>query len=279
MSLVESLSRKTKPAYARHMRRNGVVVVIVLVIASSLWAASASASKYRNSKRPASAQSHTSAATISVLPVISCPTTYGAGSGSDPFVPHQLPTDAPVHDLNFYSNGVITVLGPAGWACTALVAADGGQKLDVYPPGKPDYSVNIVPKGAAVVEVDADYTGHLPGAEEVCALFPHSAAASEVAQDDMACPAPTGETTSALTEDVVKFTDQPGITGTGAGSGGSLKSAGAAVYPQIPFASDASVDISFLSCTLPSKTAHLCSAILGDFLVRNPPYYSGQTSG
>jgi hypothetical protein len=261
------------------MGRNRVVVVIALVIGLSLSAASASASTYRNAKKPVSAQSDPPAPTVSVLPVISCPTTYGAGNGSGPFVPHQLPTTAPVHDLSFYSNGMITVLGPAGWACSALVAADGGQKLDVYPPGKPDYSVNIVPKGAAVVEVDTDYTGHLPGAEEVCALFPHSAAATEVAQDDMACPAPTGEKTSALTDDVVKFTDQPGITGTGAGSGGSLKSAGAAVYPQIPFASDASVDISFLSCTLPSKMASLCSAILGDFLVRNPPSYTGQTSG
>jgi len=266
-------------AYARPMRRNRVVAVVALMIASGLWAAGASASTPRSAKKPASTHPRTSAPAVSVLPVISCPTTYGAGSGSGPFVPHQLPTTASVHDLSFYSNGMITVLGPAGWACGALVAADGGQKLDVYRPGKPDYSLNIVPRGTAVIEVDADYTGHLPGAEQVCALFPHSAAASEVEQDGMSCPAAPGEKRSALTDDVVKFTDQPGISGTGAGSGGSLTSVGVAVYPQIPLASDASVDISLLSCTLPPKMAALCSAILGDFLVRNPPFYAGQTSG
>jgi hypothetical protein len=185
---------------------------------------------------------------------------------------------ASVHHLTFYSNGLITVLGLAGWSCSALVAADGGQKLDVYPPGKPDYGVHIVPKGAAVIEVDADYTGHLPGAEDVCALYPQSAAAAEVEKDGMSCPAPPGEMTSALTDDVVTFTDEPGIRGTGAGSGGSLKSAGAAVYPQLPSASGASVNVSLVSCTLPSKMASVCSAILCDFLVRNPPSYTGQTS-
>ena len=267
------------PAYAREVKRNQVVAVIALVVISSLCAAEASASTHRSAKKAASTQPHVSAPTVSVLPVISCPTTYGAGSGSGPFVPHQLPTTSSVKGLSFYSNGMITVLGPAGWACSALVAADGGQKLDVYPPGKPDYSVEIAPKGAAVIEVDVDYTGHLPGAEEVCVLFPHSAAASEVQQDDMSCSAPSGEKTSSLTDDVVRFTDQAGISGTGAASGGSLMSTGAAVYPQLPFASAARVDISLLSCTLPSKMAPLCSAVLGDFLVRNPPSYAGQTSG
>jgi hypothetical protein len=249
------------------------------MVASAVWAAGASASAHRSVKKADSTQSHVSAPTVSVLPVISCPTTYGAGHGSGPFVPHQLPSTASAHGLSFYSNGLITVLGPAGWACSALVAADGGQKLDVYPPGKPDYSVSQVPKGAAVIEVDADYTGHLPGAEEACALFPHSAAASELEQDDMSCPAPPGEKTSALTDDVVRFTDPPGISGTGAASGGSLTSTGAEVYPQLPSASDVSVDISLLSCTLPVKMASVCSAILGDFLVRNPPSYAGRTSG
>ena len=76
---------------------------------------------------------------ITVLPVISCPTSYGVQPPPSPFVPHELPTTSVVRGLSYYSNGRITVLGPAGWACGALVAADGGQKLDVYPPGKPDY--------------------------------------------------------------------------------------------------------------------------------------------
>ena len=255
------------------------MAVLALMVASSLWAGVASASAYRTAKKPPTIRSQISAPAITVLPVISCTTSYGAGGGSGPFVPHQLPTTSGVHGLSFYSNGLITVIGPAGWACGALVAADGGQRLDVYPPGKPDYSVTIAPKGAALIEVDADYTGHLPGAGEVCALFPHSAAAAAVRQGDLPCPTSAGETTSSLTDDVVKFTDRPGVVGTGAASGGSLASTGAAVYPQLPFDSNASVDISLLSCTLPSKMASLCSAIQGDFLVRNPPTYAGEQSG
>lgn len=247
------------------------MAVLALMVGFSLWAAGASASTHRTAKKTATTRSKVSAPAVSVLPVISCPTSYGAGSGSSPFVPHQLPTTSGVRGLSFYSNGLITVLGPAGWACGALVAADGGQRLDVYPPGKPDYSVTIAPKGAALIDVDADYTGHLPGAGEVSALFPHSAAAAAVRQGGLQCPISAGERTSAWTDDIVKFTDPSGVVGTGAGSGGSLASTGVAVYPQLPFASNASVNISLLSCTLPSKMASLCSAILGDFLVRNPP--------
>ncbi len=177
-------------------------------------------------------------------------------------VARQLPADTSARGLNFYSNGLVTVLGPAGWACGALVAGDGGQKLDVYPPGQPDDSTTIAPKGAAVVEVDADYAGHLPGAEEVCAQFPHSEAASEVRSAGSPCPAHAGRRTSTLTDDVVTFTDPPRITGTAAGSGGALISAGAVVYPQLPFASNDSVDVSLLSCTLPKNSASLCCAIL-----------------
>lgn len=215
---------------------------------------------------------------IAELPVISCPTTYGVQPPPSPFVPHQLPTTSVVHGLSYYSNGRITVLGPAGWACGALVAADGGQDLDVYPPGKPDYATSLAPKGARLVEVEVDYTGHLPGAELVCALFPNSAAAAEVKSVPLPCPTPTGEKTTALTPDVVTFIDPPGTSGSGAGSGGSLTSMGAAVYPQLSSASASadSVTVARLSCTLPKKRAALCAAIEGDFVVRNPPAYVPQ---
>jgi hypothetical protein len=74
--------------------------------------------------------------------------------------------------VSFYSNGRLTVLAPSGWACTALVAGDGGQKLDVYPPGKPDYASELAPKGAELVEIQGEYTGHIPGAQLVCRYPP-----------------------------------------------------------------------------------------------------------
>ena len=94
----------------------------------------------------------------------------------------------------------------------------------------------------------------------------------------MPCPTPTGEQTTELTPDVVAFIDPPGTSGSGAGSGGSLTSMGAAVYPQLSSASAStdSVTVARLSCTLPKKRAIACAAIEGDFVVRNPPAYVPQ---
>lgn len=208
-----------------------------------------------------------------VLPVVACPTTYGVSTGAHPFVAHQLPDDGVPEGVSFYSNGLLTVLAPTGWACSALVAADGSQVLDVYPKGQPDLSTHQIAPGTPVVQVVGDYTGHGPGAELICPLFPHSPAATFMGGSPP-CPAvPSGESVSLLTNDVVVFRDPPGVRGTGAGSGGALASTGAAVYPQV--GSRVSVDVRLLSCTLPANQAQFCAPIQADFLVRNPPSYSG----
>jgi len=244
-------------------------VVVVLSGATGASAATRGSSKKLVSTTPS----------VTVLPVISCPTSFAGETNPHPFVASRLPTASPGRGLTFYSNGLITVLGPAGWSCGALVAGDGGQKLDVYPPGSPDYSTSLAPKGATLIEVTAEYTGHLPGAEVVCALFPHSAAAADVKAGGLPCPVAAREKTKVLTPDVVAFSDPAGVTGTGAGSGGRLQSSGAAVYPQLPGGSDISVNVSLLSCTLPKRSAAACAAILGDFLVRNQPSYRGSQAG
>jgi hypothetical protein len=253
--------------------RTLAVLACVAAVGLSAGSLSAGASTRRTD--------HLRAPAITELPVTACTTSYGVQPPPSPFVPSQLPTTSVVHGLSYYSNGRITVLGPAGWACGALVAADGGQDLDVYPPGKPDYATSLAPKGARVVQVEVDYTGHLPGAELVCALFPNSAAAAEVKSVPMPCPIPSGEKTTALTPDVVTFIDPPGTSGSGAGSGGSLASKGASVYPQLSStdssAATDSVTVARLSCTLPKKSASLCAAIEGDFVVRNPPAYVPQS--
>ncbi len=186
---------------------------------------------------------------------------------------------SPINGLSFYSNGRITVLGPTGWACGALVAADGGQRLDVYPPGKLDYSTQLAPKGAELVEVQLDYTGHVPGVALVCDLFPNSAGVSVAKESSYPCQKPASEKRSQLTPDVVAFSDAPGVKGSGTASGGSLTSIGAAVYPQLSFGSTDSVNVSLLSCTLPKTDTTLCRAIEGDYLVRNPPTYLPQGTG
>jgi hypothetical protein len=254
------------------MRRVLVVLGVLTVVVGA--ASVAGATNKPKIKGPSTST------TIRALPVISCTTTYAGGQpSSPPFVAHQLPSTSTASGLSYYSNGEITVLGPAGWACRALDATDGGRSLAVFPPGKPDYTATEPPKGAQLIEEFADYTGHIPGADLVCALFPHSTAASEASSGGETCPpSPAGEKTTTLTSDVVTFVDPPGVAGSGSGSGGSLTSFGAAVYPQLAYGADDSVDVSFLSCTLPQKEASLCRAVQGDFLVRNPPTYTAQPS-
>jgi len=212
---------------------------------------------------------------VAVLPVAACPTTYGANN-LNAFVPTELPTAETVHGLEFYSNGLLTVLGPAGWACSALVAADGAQRLDVYPSGQSDLSVTNVPPGSEVVQLDSDYTGHGPGAQLICPLFPNSPAVTFYA-GALPCPTlPSTESTQRLTDDVVAFRDPSGVRGTGAGSGGPLSSVGDAVYPQVkPAEPSDGVTVSVLSCTLASDLDSLCGSIQADFLTRDAPAYSG----
>ena len=208
---------------------------------------------------------------VAVLPVVPCPTTYGVQPNATPFVAHQLPAATAASGLSFYSNGRLTVLGPAGWACSALVAADGGQRLDVYQPGQPDLSTHQAPPGTAVIQVDADYTGHGPGAQLICPLFPNSPAATFLSPS-LPCPAHASrEHLTRLSDDVVSFEDPAGVIGAGAGSGGSLNSVGAAVYPQMNPEPEGGVTVDVLSCTLPSRNSDDCDAIEADFLVRNPP--------
>ena len=129
------------------------------------------------------------------------------------------------------------------------------------------------------MEVQVDYTGHVPGIALVCDLFPNSAGVSAAKESSYPCQKPASEKSTQLTPDVVAFTDAPGVKGSGTGSGGSLTSMGAAVYPQLSFGSTDSVDVSLLSCTLPKTDRSSCTSIEGDYLVRNPPTYIPQSTG
>lgn len=99
-----------------------------------------------------------------------------------------------------------------------------------------------------------------------CSFFRKSAAAAFVLSAQQSCAAlPTGETTTQLTRDVVTFVDPPHVVGAGTGPDGALTSIGAAVYPQLPFGGDESVNVDVLGCTLGGNLAQLCRPIEGDF--------------
>jgi hypothetical protein len=71
------------------------------------------------------------------LSVVPCSARVGV-SRPQPWQPTQLPVALSKQDarrLTFFSDGYMTVLGPQGWACQALVAGDGSLAIEVYPPG------------------------------------------------------------------------------------------------------------------------------------------------
>jgi hypothetical protein len=208
------------------------------------------------------------------VPVTSCRTVFGAETPSAPWIAAQLPvvaSAATAARLAFYSNGFVTLLGPRGWSCRGVEAADGGRSLSVFPPGQTDplLAEHLRPDAVGVTAL-FDYTGHGPGALLVCSLFPRSGAAS-LARGVAACPAPPRrEQLERPTPDVVLFHDPPGVMGTGSPSGTRNAASGLVSFPQVR-PEPSSVPVAKVTCSLPSRLSGLCSAIAGDFLTRSLP--------
>ena len=217
-------------------------------------------------------------AAFPTVPVTSCQTVFGAQETPAPRIAAQLPLAASATTaarLALYSNGFVTLLGPRGWSCRAVEAADGGRSLSVFPPGQTDpLLADHLPTDAAAVTALIDYTGHGPGALLVCSLFPRSDAAA-LARGVATCPAlPRREQLERPTPDIVLFHDAPGVKGTGLPSGTHNAASGLVSFPQLR-PEPSSVPVAKATCSLPPSTSSLCSAIVGDFLTRSLPAAGG----
>ena len=76
--------------------------------------------------------------------------------------------------------GIMDVLAPTGWECTASLGADGSVRRKRYPPGEvlPDYS-NGLPAGSTDEAIVATQNGGCQGCadEQACPFF---AAAAQI---------------------------------------------------------------------------------------------------
>jgi hypothetical protein len=209
-----------------------------------------------------------------VVPVTSCTTVFGTSDTSTPWVPTQLPVSLPRRTASrvaFYSNGFVTVLGPRGWSCAGVEAANGGRSLSVFAPGHADPLAADRPgPDVAGVTVLVDYTGHGPGAQLVCSLFPHTRAAA-LARSIVECPTPPRrEALERPTPDVAICRDPPGVPGSGSPSGTHNAASGVAIFPQLN-PEPSSVPVAKATCSVPPTVSGLCSAIIADFLTRFLP--------
>lgn len=228
------------------------------------------------SSTPSSSSSGTpsSPPTVSAsLPLVVCPTTFGIPAPA----PVPLPASKTVTvlasvagELGVYSNdqGTMMVLGPRGWVCAAMIAADGSGGVVVHPAGESvpaqwadDWNLAPTSGDVAVVGVEqgacfACTTG------QACPLFP-AADSAWLKAYGRPCPAtkPASEAVDQIAPGVVAFEDPPAVTGDGIPSGGAYGANGVMTYhPGNP-------NGSYLeTCTLPSSAKAECTATLNNFI-------------
>jgi hypothetical protein len=205
------------------------------------------------------------------LPVVSCPTSLGVVHA-----PVSLPASRPVTvpqalagGLAVYADdqGIMALVGPKGWKCTASYGADGSGGVVVYPAGErvprawaAGWALSPASTEAAIAgqETSACYSCTLA---QACRLFPSAATAWRSAFGT-ACPArPAAETLLAYDGGVVSFDDPPGVRGDGLPSGGRYSARSVLTY--YPGASDGSWRE---TCTLPGSDQADCTVALGTFV-------------
>lgn len=158
--------------------------------------------------------------------------------------------------LSVYADtqGVMELLGPKGWNCTAAIGADGSGRVTVYPAGAGPSS----PIAITGLETSACAGCTLT---QACPLFPSAATAlrSDLGQ---ACPArPDAETVVSVAAGIVSFEDPPGVKGDGQPSGGPYPANGVMTYHQS--APDGSWQE---TCTLSASEKDVCAAVLNTFI-------------
>jgi uncharacterized protein DUF4850 len=199
------------------------------------------------------------------LPLNVCKTSVGDSSETPVNLPTSVKVDVPKNSaakLALYSDdeGVIEVLAPTGWTCSALIGADGSSSVMVQPAGLPPTPSPVT----TTEEVRAGQTSACVGCREslACPLF-IDAANDYLQQFQQRCPSrrPTSERLTTISPHVVHFTDPPGIKGDGDPSGGKYAAMGEMTYYN-DLASDGSWTE---TCVLPPSDRSLCTAILSNF--------------
>ncbi|MGH9080620.1 MAG: hypothetical protein ACRDYE_11215 [Acidimicrobiales bacterium] len=213
------------------------------------------------------------------FPVVACTTAYGGPLPGQGWKPSILLAPIPtvlVGQVEFYTDGTHSILGPTGWSCTETTTTDGAAGLAVVPPGAPNPSGASDPSGSGPpaagsegVFATFESTGHSAGVDLVCPFF----LLPSFQQRDANCNGqmPAGETSSMPTPDVASVSDPAGVVGTLAGSGGTRPVTGAVIFPQVmpALTEGVSIDIAVESCALTHAT--LCPTVLSDFEVREFP--------
>ena len=127
-----------------------------------------------------------SAVSTVLLPVVACKSTYGMTGGPSPAYPAAESMALPsrlVGKVALYSNSdrwVRPILAPVGWDCSVEVAVDGGEVVNVFPPGGSG-------NGPMLVTADSEPACTSCIYDSICPLIPYAA---QMFPGYQACPPP-----------------------------------------------------------------------------------------
>lgn len=220
-----------------------------------------------------SGHSKISPTVVARVSVVSCPTTFAIATPPSTVPPPAsvavaIPKSLAVRVVAYRdTSGLMTLLGPEGWSCTATYGADGSGGLVLRPKGE---SIPLsswgagwrLPSTSRDEAITAVQTGgsSAQAVAQACSLFPAAAAAFK-ADFGHPCPSPDKRVSvHKLGRAVVSFEDPASVHGPGIPSGGEYPASGVLTYslPTVPG--------SYLAtCTLPSPRHVLCTTVLDTF--------------
>ena len=166
------------------------------------------------------------------------------------------------------------LLGPKGWTCVAIYAADGSGGVALYAPGEtvpaddPAARTGPLEPPSADEAVTVTETGgsQVQAAATACPYFASAAAATRRDLQKGCAPPPRGETVEHLSSTVTLFGDPPGVAGGGVPSGGPYPANGVVTYtPVSPLSAPGS---HVATCTLPPAEHAVCTTVLDDIVSR-----------
>ncbi len=188
------------------------------------------------------------------VPVVRCVVTYGIEPPPGLRVPARVSSPLPAGRVAGFAAYMEPetrkwVLAPRGRRCRGALGANGTLRLVAAPPGA----------GARGVGVQLDDAAVSAGlvSQMACPWFPRARLGFPCAGR------PPGERFARAGATAITFTDPPGVSGSGIGSGGALPVRGAVWFRARPFETAARV-----SCREPARTAAVCAAVIEDFLQR-----------
>jgi hypothetical protein len=211
--------------------------------------------------RPSEAAS-AAIASAPTVPVYVCHTVTAGAPGQVPDRLRVLGAPASTAGLVAYTNSSVVVIGPPRMDCTGSVAADGGSELTVWPRNQRRPRRHSRGDGLTLTVDPACVACQ---AQDVCPFF------TSLARNlGFPCTSrvPAGERVAHHDPHLTLFRDPPGVAGDGWPSGGRDPANGLVGVRGSLRAGRAARLVVRATCTLPARSAAICTASLNDAISR-----------